>query len=55
MVALLYRKRACNADEQAAYVVVVPNPAALEVQQLNLAFDDVGKILYEGSFCAVES
>ncbi|MEZ5577109.1 MAG: hypothetical protein R3F44_16365, partial [Candidatus Competibacteraceae bacterium] len=30
------------ADQQAAHVVVIPHPTALEVGKLNLALDDAG-------------
>lgn len=36
-------------------MVIVPNPAALKVWQLNFAFNDVGKNVWERTFSAVES
>ena len=36
-------------------MVIVPNPAALKVRQLNLAFNDVGKDVWERALGAVES
>ena len=36
-------------------MVIVPNPAALKVWQLNFSFDDVGKDVWERTFGAVES
>jgi hypothetical protein len=36
-------------------MVIVPNPAALKVWQLNFALDDVGKDVWERAFGTVES
>ena len=48
------RKGSGDANEQALNVVIVPNPATLEVGELDFAVGDIGEDIGERSFGAIE-